>query len=296
MARAKRKGAVIVADDFGRSSSINRAITEAHERGIVTAASIMAGGDAFEQAVQIARGHPRLSVGLHVTLCDGRAVLPHADIPDLVDSSGYFEKKPSTAWVKYGAASLLCQLEREIEAQFSRLEEADIHPSHVDSHHHIHMQPAVFNILCRLASRRGVHWIRIPAEPFSLMLRSQSFHRGVMPFIEWVVFGFLSMSHQRKARSFGLKAIHNSYGLSRTGHVNEKYLLGVFTWSGDIFEIFVHPDWATGAGQRELEALTSSAVLERLSSLAIPAIGYRELSGWTLIPEPVAENVVKENS
>ncbi len=290
MARARRIRAVVVADDFGRSLSVNRAIAEAHERGIVTAASIMAGGDAFEQAVQIAKSHPRLSVGLHVTLCDGRSVLPCAEIPDLVDSSGSFEKKPSLAWIKYGAAALLCQLEREIEAQFDRLEESGIHPSHVDSHHHLHMRPAVFGILCRLASRRGVRWIRIPNEPFSLVLRLRSVERGAISFIEWAVFGLFGASHTRKARRFGLKAISNSYGLSRTGRVDEKYLLDVLAGPGDVFEIFAHPDLATDAGRRELEALTSSVVRERLSSF-VTAVGYRDLSEGSPAPGPVTENV-----
>ncbi len=286
---------MIVADDFGRSSSVNSAIAQAHERGIVTSASIMAGGDAFEEAVQIAKNHPRLSVGLHVTLCDGRAVLPHTDIPELVDSSGSFEKNPSRAWIKYSAAHLLSQIEREIEAQFVRLESAGIHPSHVDGHHHIHMQPTVFGILCRLASGRLVNWVRIPTEPFSLLMRSQWYRRGAMSFIEWAVFGLLGISHRRKARSFGLNAIPNSCGLSQTGHVDEKYLLGVLSGNGDLSEIFVHPDEATDAGKRELEALTSSAVRHQLLSSSIVAVGYRDLSEQTPLHESAEGKEAKEN-
>ena len=55
---------VVVADDFGRSSSTNRAVVEAHEQGIVTAASIMTRGKGFEEAVLIARKRSALSVGL----------------------------------------------------------------------------------------------------------------------------------------------------------------------------------------------------------------------------------------
>ncbi len=295
MDRARRTCAVIVADDFGRSTSVNSAIAQAHERGIVTSASIMAGGDAFEEAVQIAKSHPRLSVGLHVTLCDGRAVLPHTNIPELVDAGGSFEKDPSRAWIKYSAARRLLQIEREMEAQFGRLEAAGIHPSHVDGHHHMHMQPAVFSILCRLASRRLVHWVRIPTEPFSLLMRSQWYRRGAMSFIEWAVFGLLGISHRRKARSYGLNAIRKSCGLSRTGHVDEKYLLGVLAGNGGLSEIFVHPDEATDAGKRELEALISPAVCHRLSSASIAAVGYRDLSEQTLIHESAEGKVAKEN-
>src|SRR5208282_4554305 len=74
---------VIVADDMGKSASVNQAIAEAHDKGILTAASIMAGGEAFDDAVQTALDRSRLSIGLHLTLCDGKAVLPHASIPDI---------------------------------------------------------------------------------------------------------------------------------------------------------------------------------------------------------------------
>ena len=55
MTRADRGARLIVhADDFGLSEAVNRAVIAAHENGIVTAASLMAGGDAFEHAVALA--------------------------------------------------------------------------------------------------------------------------------------------------------------------------------------------------------------------------------------------------
>lgn len=62
---------VTVADDLGRSASVNEAIAEAHDNGILTAASLMAGGEAFQDAIQIALKRRHLSVGLHATFCDG---------------------------------------------------------------------------------------------------------------------------------------------------------------------------------------------------------------------------------
>ncbi len=92
---------VVVGDDLGRSSLVNRAIAKAFDRGFLTAASLMAGGDAFEEAVTLARIRPALSVGLHVTLCDGRSVLPSSEIPGLVDGNGRFAKSPFYAGLRY---------------------------------------------------------------------------------------------------------------------------------------------------------------------------------------------------
>ncbi len=119
-----RRYLIVAADDFGRSSSVNMAVAEAHDRGIVTASSVMAGGEAFEEAVQIALKRSRLSVGLHVTLCDGRAVLKQSQIPDLVDRDGCFEASPARAWVGYMRRAVLSQIEAEVEAQFDRLDKA----------------------------------------------------------------------------------------------------------------------------------------------------------------------------
>lgn len=283
---------VTVADDLGRSSSVNLAVAEAHDRGIVTAASLMAGGDAFQEAVEIGLKRRRLSVGLHVTLCDGRAVLPPSHIPDLVDPDGYLEKRPALAWLRYTKPGLLPQIESEIKAQFERLEKNGIHPSHVDGHHHLHMHPLIFEVLCREASQRGVGWIRLPMESLSLVLNLRSPLRGAMPFIEWAVFGVLGTYNLRIARKYGLRVACHVYGLSLTGSIDEKFLLDILNRSsGSLNEIFTHPDISIESGRRELEALTSIKVRNRLDSLGMALVGYKELSERAIFFESVWESL-----
>jgi hopanoid biosynthesis associated protein HpnK len=286
-----RRYLVIVADDMGRSSSVNRAIAEAHDRGIVTAASIMAGGEAFQEAVETALQRSQLSVGLHVTLCDGRSVLPHSDIPDLVNSHGYFKKSPSLAWLRYTKPCLVQQIENEIQAQFDRLQKCGIHPTHVDGHHHLHMHPLIFRVLCRQASQRGVEWIRVPRESLSLVLNLRSPLRKAMPFIEWAVFGILGIYNLRIAKKYGLNVTSHVYGLSLTGSIDENFLLDILNRSrGSLNEIFTHPDMSSESGRRELEALTSATLRNRLDSLGIEPVGYRELSERAIFFESVWES------
>lgn len=291
MARGRKKYAVIVADDFGSSSSVNLAVAEAHDKGILTAASLMAGGAAFEEAVEIARKRRGLSVGIHVTLCDGRAVLPCSEVPGLADSRGCFENSPAKAWMKYRRPSLLGQLDREIEAQFDRLEKAGVRPTHIDGHHHLHMHPAIFELLCRHASRRGIRWVRIPREPLSLLFRFPTPGRGAMPFIEWAVFAVLGRMHGRKAREYGLGSLDAVYGLARTGHCDERYLMHIFNRTRGSLEVFTHPDTATAAGQRELEVLASAAVRAALTARGAILAGYRELSAEAAVPDGAMEIV-----
>src|SRR5262249_8258654 len=99
--RRGRRKLVVVADDLGRSREVNRAVALAHDQGILGSASLMAGGEAFDDAVDLALARPGLSIGLHVTFCDGRAVLPPARIPDLVRPDGRFRTGPAGAGLAY---------------------------------------------------------------------------------------------------------------------------------------------------------------------------------------------------
>ena len=86
------KQLIITSDDFGLSCGVNRAVELAWRDGLLTCASIMPGGAAFDEAVTIARRNPGLQVGLHLTLVQGSGVLPPLEIPGLVDTSGNFSR------------------------------------------------------------------------------------------------------------------------------------------------------------------------------------------------------------
>lgn len=256
----------MVADDLGRSSGVNRAVAEAFDRGIVTAASVMAGGEAFAEAVALARARPRLALGLHATFCDGRAVLPVDRIPGLVDGEGRLEPDPARAGIRYWRERrrLLPEIGDEIAAQFDRAGAAGLTFAHVDGHHHLHVHPLLFAILCREAARRGVRWIRIP---------SGDLREG--RWAEWAVFGLLGSLNRRTARRLGLRTPDRVHGLSRTGRIDESYVIDLLGrlrpgWN----ELFVHPDLGTEKGRGELAAVTSPRVREKIADLGIALVAY----------------------
>lgn len=272
---------IAVADDLGSSSSVNQAVAEAHDRGILTSASLMAGGEAFEDAVRMAQKRSRLSVGLHVTLCDGRPVLPPSRIPGLVNEDGTLEQSPALAGIRYWKRrrELHVQIESEIRAQFDRIQEAGIQPSHLDGHHHLHLHPLIFEMVCREASQRGVNWVRIPKEPLSAVIGLCPSERGFMPYAEWSTLRMLGIYDARVARQYGLRTASHVYGNSCTGSLDEKRLLSILQSAGGaVSEIFFHPDSTTESGKRELEALTSDGVRSQLDSLGYILTDYRKLS------------------
>ena len=78
---------IVNADDFGFTAGVNRAIVEAHTRGIVTSSTLMANGRAFEDAARLAASVPRLSVGCHVVLIDGTPVLDAELLPSITTTT-----------------------------------------------------------------------------------------------------------------------------------------------------------------------------------------------------------------
>jgi predicted glycoside hydrolase/deacetylase ChbG (UPF0249 family) len=79
---------IINADDFGLTSGINRSIAELNRAGVLTSATLMATGPAFEDAIAIARSLPSLGIGCHIVLTDGvPASLPET-IPSLLGPDG----------------------------------------------------------------------------------------------------------------------------------------------------------------------------------------------------------------
>src|SRR5437763_1372456 len=75
---------IINADDFGLSESVNAAVLEAYDRGILTSCSLMVAEPAAAAAARAARERPGLGVGLHLVVAGGRAALAPAALPRLV--------------------------------------------------------------------------------------------------------------------------------------------------------------------------------------------------------------------
>jgi len=134
------RAVIVNADDFGQSAGINRGIGEAHERGIVTSASVMVRWPAAPAAAAYARAHPRLSVGLHVDL--GEAIYRGGAWIALYER---VDREDARA------------VEAEIRAQLSLCRDLlGRNPTHLDSHQHAHTEEPVRSILDGIAGELGV--------------------------------------------------------------------------------------------------------------------------------------------
>ena len=89
---------IINADDFGLSPGVNRGILEAFENGVLTSTTLLANLDHFDEAVQLAREHPELPVGVHLSLLWGPPISPPGSVRSLVEQ-GALEERFSIAVV-----------------------------------------------------------------------------------------------------------------------------------------------------------------------------------------------------
>src|SRR5262245_42789961 len=166
---SKSKATLIVtADDFGLSPQVNEAVERGHCEGILSAASLMVGAPAFDDAVRRALTLPKLGVGLHVTLLDGRPVLSTDNVPELVGADGrFFSDLASLGTKLYFSRELRRQASAEIEAQFQRFADAGLAPDHINAHKHFHLHPVVLDMILEFVPDLGSPPIRVPFEPFA---------------------------------------------------------------------------------------------------------------------------------
>ena len=280
------KELIVNADDFGLSSGVNRAIIKAWREGILTSASLMVTGGACDEAVALAKAHPGLQVGLHLTLVQGRSVLTHKGFPSLTDHRGDFPDDPVMAGMRYFfLRSLRGQLKAEISAQIDRFRETGLQLSHIDGHLNIHMHPTVFDILLPLMPQQGIDTFRLSRERLFTEL-SLDRRRIAGKAADAFIFGRLAARCRPELEMRRIGYAAEVKGLLNSGRMTEEYLLRALDHLQEgVTEIYFHP----GCGpdpvlrqrmpdyrhEEELAALTSPAVGRKLRELGIGLRNYR---------------------
>jgi chitin disaccharide deacetylase len=120
---------VVNADDLGYSPGVNQGILVAHQRGVLTSASLMVDMPASRDGARLTRELPALSVGLHA---------------NLTDASGQPLVSLETG---EGCREVLQQQVDRFHELMGRL------PTHLDSHHNVHRNRRLLPLFLELAAR-----------------------------------------------------------------------------------------------------------------------------------------------
>lgn len=142
---------IVNADDFGLSKGQNYGIIEACRNGVVTSTTALVNGAAIDHAAQLSRSTPELAVGMHFVLTLGE---PLSAMPGLT-RDGRLGK-----WIWQQAEEDILPLEEiahELACQYRRFVELFGHePTHIDSHHHVHMFAQIYPIVAAFAREKGI--------------------------------------------------------------------------------------------------------------------------------------------
>jgi hopanoid biosynthesis associated protein HpnK len=281
------KKVIINADDFGLCPGVNEGIIEAHQKGVLSSATLMANMPGFEQAVDLAKANPKLGVGAHLNLVRGRPLSPPDRVQSLAAPDGRFYAKPLSIMKKIACRKIdPGEIERELRAQLEKILQTGLPVTHLDSEKHIHALPLVFNIVARLAGDYGIKKVRF--------IREYKISGHLFQSAKAVYLSLCCALMKKRLQESGLVITDRFYGISNSGRMTAARLKKIMGRLREgAAEIMVHPGFQTPElfamekdvgsyyinrfRERELRALTDESVRERLHGLGVQLINFNEL-------------------
>ena len=107
-------------DDLGCARSLNRAVKECYEKGILKNCSVLSASPYVEEAAKLL-ARAKLCFGLHCDLTSEwdnvrwKPVAPRAQVPSLVDEQGYLHQTNEAVWANAKADEALIELQAQLE-------------------------------------------------------------------------------------------------------------------------------------------------------------------------------------
>lgn len=234
---------VVTADDFGLSVARNRGVLEAHREGIVTGVSILANGPALEDALARLAEAPRLFVGLHFNLSEGRPA--GRRLATLTGSDGLFPgKERARAAIRAGRVDP-AEIQEELVAQVDRLARRGVRVSHLDGHQHVHVYPVAREAIASACRDLGIRTVRIPAERLSARDVVLADRRARIR-------QYVSLAREARAvyRRHGVASTDAFLGLGLMGRWSREALLSALDGASRArwIELMTHPGYADPDG------------------------------------------------
>ena len=199
-------------------------------------------GPAVDHAIEKAKIYPKLNVGLHLVLTNGKAILDPSEIPELINSVGEFRTSQFYSGIKYFfSIKTRKQLKKEIRAQFEAFSKTGLKLDHVNAHNHMHLHPTIFNLIIEIGRDYDLTAIRIPNEPplNSIVDNKKEF---MIRYFRWIFFMLFTYFMKKKCKKNNIIFNDIIFGLHDTGHMNIEKLIRIIPHiTNGITEIYAHP-------------------------------------------------------
>ncbi len=183
------------------------------------------------------------------------------------------------------------EIEAEVTAQIRRIQQANVPLSHLDTHKHAHMFPAVLRPLLRAATACGIRAVRNPfGRSLSLPLaRVIGDFKLATRFAQMSVLRSFAPGFRREVERHGMRTTDGALGVLETGVLDLELFVDIASNIPDgTWEFVCHPGYNDSdldqvrtrlrtSRQQELQVLTSSAAREALERCGVELITYSEL-------------------
>lgn len=145
--RKKVKYLILNADDFGLTKGVSQGIIKAMKEGIITSTTVMMNRPYAKKALLDAKNLGIKNIGIHLNLTGGNPILPKNEVLTLVNENGSFNKKLDFSKLDFN------EVEKEFSSQIEAFYHLRMKPTHLDSHHHIHKDSPIREIVIELARK-----------------------------------------------------------------------------------------------------------------------------------------------
>ncbi len=279
---------VLCADDAGLAGPLSRRIAALLGSGRLTATSLVACGASFGEAVSALRGSGVSEAGVHLCVVGGEAPLsPPGTVPTLAPDGRFLRNWPAVAAGVAAGRLRRAEVEREWEAQIVAVREAGLTVTHLDSHQHLHLLPALLPLVVDLARRHGVPFVRAPRADDPAALGSPV---GAAARVRARILSLFGASARRTIAAAGMPEPPRVLGLAEAGRMTLgrwRVLLDRLPPDGT-YEAVLHPGASDPAArarypwgyswEEEGDALESGALAALLAGRAVELLPFSALA------------------
>jgi predicted glycoside hydrolase/deacetylase ChbG (UPF0249 family) len=240
---------IINADDLGLSSEVNCGIFAAHEKGVVTDSSLLIKSPHAQEAIEMIKKNLPFHVGIHIELdqllgweSPGKEKLSRQELHLLMNDPSFGRK-----------------VKEEISEQVEAFLDTGLTPSHIDTHHHVHGFPQIFEPIVEAMMRYQIKAIRFSKNGYSLMGRED--------------IRLSAKTTQRMEDMLLKKSIVYPHHL-----IDPLFPFSLHELPVGVTELMVHP--SSGGDQwrqRDFEMLTTPRFMETVHEEGIELISFSEL-------------------
>lgn len=275
MAAAGKRVLIINGDDLGYARGVNETMMECCTAGLLRSCTLMANGLAFDHAVALTAKTASLDVGVHLVLTELPPVSPADEIQELIDERGCLPATPEKLMIGLLQGKINRNaIRRELTSQITKVLDHGLHPTHLDSHKHVHVLPQVLEVVIDLARSFSISWVRTPFDatpffPFVRMVDQDKTLAFCSQHLKGQLLKGYRKSFRRQIEASGMRTPDHFFGVSLTGAWNEAAMIGLMeALPPGVTEWMLHPGTCDADLVRSGTRLREQREVERVLLLA----------------------------